>query len=211
MYTILMLNKLVKSETKIIDKDFFVSTILLSVVTFTIFEFKTFVDWLSNSNGFDSGIIYGQIQTYTDTVLDFLSENLLTANVSTFIVWGILGMIVYLIITLSSDEASNISDMIKTAFVYKHPKSFKQTSFWLKNFEEGLGLLVVFAMFVAIIILGLKVFVPFSSYMVLLGLYDTSNIGLAIFRIFSGLVSIWLIFASLGIVLGIGKTIKRLG
>jgi hypothetical protein len=103
-----------------------------------------------------------------DKILIFLGDSLLTPDIATMLLWGILGVIAYFSVSVFMSSVETMSDSYKMTKHYIHPKNFHATSYILHVALHSISGLAAF---------GLLLFWTIMSLRYLIGqAFDTASL-----------------------------------
>ncbi len=139
--------------------------------------------------------VHENVSGFTEKAGDFISSALLTPDVATFILWGIIGFIAYVLVGLFLGTGQDIGQEISVSKRYMHPRDFNKGSFW-KDFLIHSAIVLVFVVVsITWTIWFLNKFIPLSSsslYLATEGFFSplatVGYLGLAFISIFTGLL-----------------------
>ncbi len=160
----------------------------LSALVIFALNYRSIINFLTKENPESLDILTSRATDFTDSIADFISKNLLTASVTTFIVWFILGLISYFIFSIVASETVDLSDAFNLSQKYLHPKN-SRTNYWLRFVTDLILSTVLIVGFVIWLIFTINVFVPFSSIEILNALYGDERILLIVYNLLLSLGS----------------------
>mgnify|MGYP001344934417 FL=1 len=159
---------------KLISKIELLETLLLSGLFILLFNIDVFIRFLSGQ-GSSYNYFNEKLREYIDTPLDWLSENLFTAGITTFILWAIFGIICYSVLYFFIDVESEVTDTLEIGDDYVHPAYENANIYRHVLIKNTFILLGTTALIVLVLTLAFKIFIPFMSTNILLALYDSAN------------------------------------
>lgn len=159
---------------KLISKIELLETLLLSGLFILLFNIDVFIRFLSGQ-GSSYNYFNEKLREYIDTPLDWLSENLFTAGITTFILWAIFGIICYSVLYFFIDVESEVTDTLEIGDDYVHPAYENANIYRHVLLKNTFILLGTTALIVLVLTLAFKIFIPFMSTNILLALYDSAN------------------------------------
>lgn len=159
---------------KLISKIELLETLLLSGLFILLFNIDVFIRFLSGQ-GSSYNYFNEKLREYIDTPLDWLSENLFTAGITTFILWAIFGIICYSFLYFFIDVESEVTDTLEIGDDYVHPAYENANIYRHVLIKNTFILLGTTALIVLVLTLAFKIFIPFMSTNILLALYDSAN------------------------------------
>ena len=159
---------------KLISKIELLETLLLSGLFILLFNIDVFIRFLSGQ-GSSYNYFNEKLREYIDTPLDWLSENLFIAGITTFILWAIFGIICYSFLYFFIDVESEVTDTLEIGDDYVHPAYENANIYRHVLLKNTFILLGTTALIVLVLTLAFKIFIPFMSTNILLALYDSAN------------------------------------
>lgn len=160
---------------KLISKIELLETLLLSGLFILLFNIDVFIRFLSGQGSTSYDYFNEKLREYIDTPLDWLSENLFTAGITTFILWAIFGIICYSVLYFFIDVESEVTDTLEIGDDYVHPAYENANIYRHVLIKNTFILLGTTALIVLVLTLAFKIFIPFMSTNILLALYDSAN------------------------------------
>ena len=157
-------------ETRDLVISFVLGTLLVVFINIRLISDTLFQN---SSEGFE--FIDNQIAVNSSKIFEAINNFTYTSTAVTAILWAIVGITLYSVLRFLFNEVKAIGDDINISTRYVHPKNFNQPGFWLSTlwffiYPSGVGLVCILW-----ILFSIKVLIPFSSVMFLLGLSSGSD------------------------------------
>lgn len=144
--------------------------ILLGVVLLSLFNLKVLWESLSNAAAVPVETANSVVSNQGRLAGQFI-DGMFDGRLTTFVFWGFVGCLVYVVIWLIQNVLLNIKNDV-VAGDYVQPKSSEKRGYWSTVIAEKLflaGLVVIFILFVS---LGLKFLAPVFSKLFYVAVYN---------------------------------------
>lgn len=197
-----------QNQEKIFSKVELLTTLLVSGLFIILFNIDIFVRYLSGDGTASYNYFNDKLQEYINVPLDWLSDNLFTASITTFVLWGIFGVICYSVLYFFIDVESEVTETLEIGDTYMHPTYEKPETYkylLLKNTLILLGTTVSIAL---VLILSFKVFIPYMSTNILLALYESDTLFSALKYVILGYISIVIVPISYIAIIKINRILR---
>jgi len=195
-------------QERIFSKVEIITTLLLSGLFMLLFNIDVFIRYLSGQDSVSYNYFNDKLQGYIDVPVDWLSDNLFTASITTFLLWAVFGIICYSVLYFFIDVKSEVSETLEIGDSYMHPTYEKQSTYKNLLFKNTLILLGTTALLILVITLALNVFVPFMSTNILLSLYESGNFFSTIWNILQAYVAVVIIPISVLAIIKVNKILR---
>lgn len=195
-------------QEKIITKVEALSILILSALAVLLFNIDVFVRFLSGQGSDSYNYFNDKVQEFISIPIDWLSDNLFTASITTFILWAIFGIICYSVLYFFIDVKSEVSETLEIGDTYMHPTYEKPETYKSLLFKNTLILLGTTVAIILMLVLTFKVFLPYTSTNVLLALYDSEGAISAIKYVLLAYFSILIIPFSFLVIIKINKFLR---
>jgi hypothetical protein len=166
----------------ILSLDLFIISMILGFFTVLIINSSVLITYIFRY-GFEAvTLLQEEASMNTDNFFNNLNSFPATATVVTMLLWAIVGFIVFLITQFIINSAKNIEEDVAISFFYVHPKNFKQSNFWFSVVLQILYILFGTTIIVFWLFLSFKIFIPFSSVVLLIALdsFNTNSLYAAV-------------------------------
>jgi len=171
-----------KTNTLISKQDIF-WTALSAGILMLVSNFDSIVDTILRNDPSSREYMYEQLSVRADEVFYFLSEHLLTPNITTFLVWMIIGVVAYFIMGFLSGTLRDFFNTFILMVTYRHPKDFNIVTYWLLFLlNVVISALFLFGLLYWTII-SFSYLLRFSSDNFLIALQGTDSIPEIVYRI----------------------------
>lgn len=197
-----------QNEEKIITRAELLTTLLLSGLFIILINIDVFVRFLSGQDTVSYNYFNDKIEEFISMPIDWLSDNLFTASTTTFLLWGIFGIICYSVLYFFIDVETEVTDTLEIGDKYMHPSYEKPVTYKYLLLKNTLILLGTTVATVLILTLSFKVFIPYMSSNILLALYDADSLIPAIVYVLMAYLSIVLIPISLIAIFKINRFLR---
>lgn len=167
---------------------FFIIVALIIVIVFNITTILNFISGDTDS--------FRQFTDLSDNIISqvgtFFSENILTPNITTVLIWAGFGLLVYFFVSFLKIE---LQDILKVFNLhgYVQPKNARSYAF-INFILELLFTFVLVISLIAWLIYSTTVLVPTSSALVLVGLYESSSLLVSVLNLSLSVFTVFIIF-----------------
>ena len=164
------------NKSRLIEKTELIVIAIVSLLVAVLFNIDIFIRFLTDKSSTSYEFFHEKVSELIKVPLTWLSEHLLTASVTTFLLWAVVGLVCYSILYFFLDIKSEVSETVAEEQNYVHPRgenSKLHKSLVLKN---SVVLLFSIILLIVLLVLTLKYFLPFSSTNIYLSLNDSSSI-----------------------------------
>ncbi|MDO8265949.1 MAG: hypothetical protein Q7T41_03330 [Candidatus Saccharibacteria bacterium] len=164
------------NKSKLFEGTELIVIAVVSLLALILFNIDIFIRFLTGKSTTSYEFFHEKVSELIKVPLTWLSEHLLTASVTTFILWAIVGLVCYSVLYFFLDIKSEVNESAAEEQNYVHPRGENiklHRSLVLKN---SVVLLFSIILLIILLVLTLKYFLPFSSTNIYLSLNDSSSI-----------------------------------
>jgi len=184
-------------KNPIISKVELATSLIASSVFVMLINLDVFIRFISGQDTTSYNYFNERMSSLMQVPLDWISQYILTASVTTFILWGIVGIVCYTIVYFFIDVKGEISDTSNLDDQYVHPTGQNKSIYKNLLIKNVVLLFVTIILTVIIVSTALNVLVPYSSTNILLALYESSSVIQTLMYVFLAFISIAIIPLSL--------------
>lgn len=148
-----------------------------------IFVFATILTFITNGslllehflnyNAQSAALLLDEQGTRTANFLQNVNNFPLTPIIVTTLVWGIVGLIAFIVSNYVMQSISEIKEDVEVSIKYVHPKHFKQSAFWLSILLHFFYTIFTVTLVTIWTVFSFSILIPFTSIMVILSLYNS--------------------------------------
>ncbi len=193
---------------KIFSKVEVVTTLLLSGLFIILINIDVFVRFLSGQDTVSYNYFNDRIEEFISVPIDWLSDNLFTASVTTFLLWGIFGTICYSVLYFFIDVESEVAETLEIGDKYMHPTYEKPVTYRYLLLKNTLILIVTTIAIVTVVSLMFKVFMPYMSTNILLALYEAESVASSLTYVLLAYLAIVIVPISLIAIFKVNKFLR---
>ncbi len=190
-----------KDKSPIISTLELISILLVSVSFLIVVNIDIFIHYFSNKDTDSLNYFNERLSTFLLGPIDVISERMLTPNITTFILWALLGVVCYTIVYFFIDFGGEISDSVKLSDKFIHPQEHKKSIYKILLLANMLLLLATVTLCIFIVFTIFKYLIPYASSNILLALYESQNPLQTLQYIFLAFIAITIIPVSILVLL----------
>lgn len=163
-------------KNRLFEKSELIVIAIISILVTMLFNIDIFIRFLTGKSSTSYEFFHEKVSEFIKIPLTWLSEHLLTASVTTFLLWAIIGMICYSILYFFLDIKSEVAETFAEEQNYIHPRGEDSKIYKTLVLKNSVVLLISIILLIILLVLTLKYFLPFSSTNIYLSLNDSSSI-----------------------------------
>lgn len=171
--------------------------LIVSVAALVVVNIDLIIRLVFSQGQSSADYFYHQVGEMTDVVLRFLSDTLLSPDIASFILWGVIGLICYYAVEYLFERANDFNEAREVDTKYMHPKSYKSKIFWKEFLIRFVVTFVIVLVLFIWMVLIFRFFLAMSSAYFELALFGGEGLLASMFYIFFSTLIIMVSFTGL--------------
>jgi hypothetical protein len=178
----------------------------ITVLWLFIFNLNSFIIWASGNNSSVLSGVYNGVGEFVSPIIEPLQEHILSADVVTFVLWFLLGLVCYVIVGLFISKSKEIEEELRlnsSEFVHSNDWNRKK---YQKSVIIKLCISFIFSFLLLLwLILVARFFIPSSSSNMVIAFFSDKGPADRLLALLLSFVSVYVVLMGALIIFRVGR------